>query len=164
MDLRLHPSSSWGSYVNRFVLFFCCAFVGLTGPCASVLAAGNTSHQPRPLDWGQRDTAVYVVSTLNLLHSPRGGSMATRLTRRLGIARFDVYADTRVTDLYFIELRRQNGDIAGAFAYQMGWVKPLSVTAFCDRLGAPRAPARIVESYRNDSRQFIGSFTSTMPS
>ncbi|MGI8827110.1 MAG: hypothetical protein ACR2JC_16010 [Chloroflexota bacterium] len=126
-------------------------------------AGGIAGHTPRPVDWNQRDTAIYVVSTLNLLHTSRGASIPQRLTRRR-ISHYDVYADTQLNSMYFIELRRQSGDIVGAFAYHIGWLKPRSVTPFCNKLGVPRADARIVDAYKNDARQFIGSFTSTLPS
>lgn len=146
--------------LTLFVVFFIGVFASTAGATS---AAGNTGNrQPKPVDWNQRDTAIYVVSTLNLLRTRAGASVADRLVHRLGIAHFDVYADTQENNLYFIELRRVNGDIAGAFAYLMGWQKPLSVTPFCNRL-SPRAPAAIVSDYRSDSRQFLGSFPTTLP-
>ncbi|GAC1463565.1 MAG: hypothetical protein PVSMB7_05380 [Chloroflexota bacterium] len=148
--------------MRRFI-FTLLALTVLSVPTTAALAAGNTSHQPRPVDWNQRDTAVYVVSTLNLLHNKKGVSIAPWLSARKGISRFDVYADTQSGNLYFVELRRDSGDIVGAFAYQMGWFKPKSVTTFTDKLGTSRAPSSIVDAYKNDSRQFLGSFTSTLP-
>lgn len=133
-------------------------------PAANAMAAGNSHHQSTAANWNQRDTAIYVVSTLNLLRTTKGQNLPWLLTSRLGISHFDVYADDQVNNLYFVELRRDNGDIAGALGYQMGWFKPRSVTSFTDKLGVPKGSARLVNAYKNDSRQFVGSFTSTLPS
>jgi hypothetical protein len=85
------------------------------------------------------------------------------LTDRLGVAHFEVYADLNVPDLYFIQLRREGGGLAGAFVYQMGWQSPESASFLTTRLGVPRAPRKYLQEYRSDPKQLQGSFTSTLP-
>ena len=114
--------------------------------------------------WNQRDRAVYVVSTLNLLHTRSGHPLITVFTHKLGVNHYDVYADEAVSDLYFVELRREDGTSAGALAYQMGWLAPMSVSPSLDRLHVRHAPAPAAAGYRTDAKQLIGSFTSTVSS
>lgn len=138
-------------------------FIGLTVAIVPARAAGTTSHQ-NTTNWGQRDTAVYVVSTLNLLHMRSGKPLTDFLARKLDVARYAVYADTVVSDLYFIQLRREDASVAGVFAYQIGWVKPMLVSLGLPRTVAHRVTDKIAQEYRTDSKQLIGSFNSTLPS
>ena len=139
-----------------------CALTGLGMTCLTVGAAGSTSRQPN-VSWSQHDAAVYVVSTLNLVRTENGHSLPRILTGHLGVARFDVYADLGNPNLYFVMLERQDETLFGALAYQMGWLKPRGVTPFSPRLGIHKAPRAVVEAYRSDSTQLIGSFASTLP-
>ena len=123
-----------------------------------VRAAGTPSTPPAPINWQQRDTAVYVVSTVNLLRA-RDGSL---VVQKLGVARFDVYDDLARPFLYYIELRGANGANLGALAYRMGWSKPLSLSPQTDRLGIRPASPRLLQAYRADRKQLIGTFTSTV--
>ena len=137
------------------------AIVGLLLPAVTAHAAqSKTSTQ----NWSQHDTAVYVVSTLNVLHSHRGKSTVAIMSRRLGVARFDVLDDLSSSDMYFIQLKRANGDVVGSFAYQMGWPKPMSLSPVFNRFGIPTAPDKVANAFRSDPKQLIGSFTSTLPS
>lgn len=127
-------------------------------PCSAVIAAHRDDA-----NWSRRDRAVYVVSTMNLLHARSGRSLTTMLVHKLGVTHFDVYADQQVNDLYFIEPRRDDGSSAGALAYQMGWVVPMSLSPSLDKLHLRHAPSRACAAYRNDLKQLIGSFASTFP-
>lgn len=138
------------------VLF--CASVGLAAPNASVQAAGSTHAQGQP-NWGKRDAAIYVVSTLNLLRTSNG----QLLVQKLNATRFDVYDDLSKDYLYFVQLRSQDGSIVGTLSYEMGWVKPKSMSRSTSLPGIQRTPRSIRRSFRGDQRQLIGSFTSTMP-
>jgi len=124
--------------------------------------SGDTlPKRPRGRSWAEHDTAVYVVSTLNLVRTHRH-SLPDRLTH-FGITRYEVYSDLDKADVYFIELRRADGTIVGALVYRMGWLKPESVSLFTDRLGVQKAPRPLVEAYESDRKALIGSFTSTLP-
>jgi hypothetical protein len=125
-------------------------------------AAGSNTHQQAP-NWGQHDTAVYVVSTINLLHTRKGQPIIPLLTKKLNIAEYDVLADTSVSELYYIELKRADGTTAGALAYQLGWSKPQILTLALPRGVCKHANDKILQEYRTDSKQLIGSFTSTLP-
>jgi hypothetical protein len=136
--------------------------MGLLVPVLPASAAGGPTHQ-HTVDWGQHDTAVYVVSTLNVLHTRRGQSVAALLARRFHVARYEVWDDLSLSDLYFILLKRDDGSLAGAFAYQMGWPQPLGLTPSVGRMGVHAAPTIAVTAYHTDPKQLIGSFTSTLP-
>jgi hypothetical protein len=114
--------------------------------------------------WSQRDRAVYVVSTMNVLHCRSGRLLTDMLVRKFGVTHYDVYADQQSSELYFIEPKRDDGTSAGSLAYQMGWAAPMSVSTFLDKLHIHHAPGSAVSAYRNDLKQLIGSFTSTIPS
>jgi hypothetical protein len=86
------------------------------------------------------------------------------MQNRLGIRHFNVYADSAVTDLYYIDLVRADGSVFGTLAYKMGWQKPMSASAGTDRLHIARATDAIVSGYHTDRKTLIGSFTSTLPS
>ncbi|MBV9282179.1 MAG: hypothetical protein JOZ41_19025 [Chloroflexi bacterium] len=101
---------------------------------------------------------------MNLLRVAHGRSLPDVLTRDFSVARFDVIADLNNEDLYFVQLKSDQGAVVGALAYRMGWFKPRSVSALTDRLGVHPAPRMIADAYRNDPKQTIGTFTSTLPS
>jgi hypothetical protein len=127
-------------------------------------SAATAADHHNSSNWNQRDVAVYVVSTMNLLHSRSGHALTTTLSHQLGVTHYDVYADGEVANLYFIEPRRDDESSVGALAYQMGWVAPMSVSSSLDRLHVRHAPGSDYAAYRNDPKQLIGSFTSTFPS
>lgn len=129
-------------------------------PGSAVHAASHRTTS----NWTQHDVAVYVVSTMNLLHSRGGRALTTALTHRLGVTHYDVYADQQVANLYFIEPRKDDESSVGALAYQMGWVAPMSLSSTFDKLHVRHAPNSDYWAYRNDPKQLIGSFTSTFPS
>jgi hypothetical protein len=101
---------------------------------------------------------------MNLLHWRNGHLVTTMLVHKFGVTHYDVYADQLSSDLYFIEPKRDDGTSAGALAYQMGWVAPMSVSPFLDKLHIRHAPGIAISAYHNDPKQLIGSFASTIPS
>ncbi|HEX8918482.1 MAG TPA: hypothetical protein VF898_08260 [Chloroflexota bacterium] len=129
-----------------------------------VPAQANRGPGARSINWNQQDTATYVVSTLNLLHTTTGQSIPSMLKSKLKISRFSVYEDTKSEDLYSIVLLRANGNHVGALVYVMGWSKPQSASPVTDRLGIPRAPSGILASLHSDPLRIIGTFNSTVPS
>lgn len=144
------------------------ALSGLSG--GSVLAAGSGAHPERATSvrtdraayWQNRDTATYVVSTLNLL---RGGTQpfVKVAAHALKVTHFAVYADTTTPGLYFVDLMRENGSVAGSLAYSMGWIAPRALGHNLIRFGIPRASQTVNAEYRSDSKKLLGSFTSTLP-
>jgi len=140
------------------------AAVGLAGP------AGAAPNPPRDqgtkpgVNWNQHDTAVYVVSTLNLLRGKHGHTLVSAVQQRSGVSRFDVLSDNNVSGLYFIQLKTGDGSVYGAFAYAMGWSRPRSLSSVFDRFHLHRAPGTILKAYAGDPRTLIGSFTTTLPS
>lgn len=149
--------------MRRTVTAAALGVAGLLWTIVPASAAGTSSHDRTP-NWNQRDTAAYVVSTLNLLHLRNGRPVIQVLSRKLGVTRYDVYADSSVADLYFIQLKRDDGTEVGAFAYQIGWSKPQMLSLKIRHPMAHRATGRIFQEYRDDSKQLIASFTSTLPS
>ena len=145
--------------MRRLLVPIFCTFIGVAVSTLAVQAAGGPARTPGPPSWQQRDTAVYVVSTLNLLRTPSGQLMVVKLN----VARFDVYADLVRDDLYFIELRARGGTPIGAAAYQLGWAKPQALSRSLGRLGIVHASRIVFRAYRSDEKQLIGSFTSTVP-
>lgn len=140
--------------------FFIAALLSLGIPWKfSTAAAHHTTSS-----WSQRDCAVYVVSTMNLLHFRSGRSLTSALAQKYGVSHYDVYADQHTRDLYFIEPRTDDGSSVGAFAYEMGWLMPMSVASSLDKLHVRHAPSGVFASYHSDTKQLIGSFTSTFPS
>lgn len=129
-------------------------------------AADAAGRRTKPLgtNWNQHDRAVYVVSTLNLIQLPNGRGLPAALSSEYHVARFDVYVDLNYQELFFILLRTDEGSPVGALAYRMGWIKPRGVSPSIDRLGVSRAPRAIVEAFRSNPLQIIGSFDSTLPS
>jgi hypothetical protein len=148
--------------VRRFVSLGMClsALCIILNPAAAVNAASHRSSS----NWSQHDTAVYVVSTMNLLHTHGGHALTTMLAHHLRVTHYDVYADQQEANLYFIEPRRDDESSVGVLAYQMGWVAPMSVSSSFDKLRIRHAPNSDYSAYRNDPKQLIGSFTSTVPS
>lgn len=124
-------------------------------------AQGSGSHGKSPINWQQRDTAIYVVSTLNLLGRTQNHTVQ-QLFQRLNITRLDVFADTDQRDLYFIELKRDDGTTAGSLAYQLGWAKPKRVSWSAVK-SIPVVAGSIAQAYKTDDKALIGSFTSTLP-
>jgi hypothetical protein len=123
-----------------------------------------TTTPPSTVNWSQHDTAVYVVSTLNLLHTRSGRSFPDLVTHKFDVTRYDVYADQSVSNLYYVQLRQDDGTVVGAFAYSMGWPKPRILFLGVDKPQASHAPQRIALAYHSDPKTLIGSFTSTLPS
>lgn len=148
--------------VHRVFAIIALGLLGLVGATLPVSAAGNQTHQ-HAVDWSQHDTAVYVVSTLNVLHTRRGQPVVGLMSKRLGIVRYDVWSDLDTADLYFIQLKKTDGTGAGTLAYQMGWPQPLSISRLVGRLGVHSAPSTIADAFRTDPKQLIGTFTSTLP-
>jgi hypothetical protein len=113
--------------------------------------------------WDRRDSAAYVVSTLNLVHCRDGRPLAPILSQRYPGARYDVFVDQQISNLFFIEPRRADGSTVGALAYQLGWLAPMSVTSSLSALHVRSAPAAVYSEFRTDAKQFIGTFSSTVP-
>lgn len=127
------------------------------GPRAEVARTSRAEY------WKQRDTAIYVVSTLNLLRD--GHQLVVKeLARRLHVASYDVYEDIDSAGLYFIELRKANGATVGSFAYKMGWIKPRSMSHNLDRYGLLPAGSSVVDAFHTDSKHLMAHFDSTLPS
>lgn len=145
--------------MGRLVVVLSFGLMILIGSALPAHAAGSPTNPQHTSNWQQRDTAIYVVSTLNLLRDSSG----QLLVAKLNVAHFDVYADSVDSDLYFIQLRGKSGGLVGLLAYQMGWQTPKSMSRSTSRLGIRRAPRDDGRAYRTDAKQLIGSFTSTSP-
>ena len=148
--------------MNRLV-FLVCGLVSLAGIWAAPTYAAGTGSRQHETNWNQRDTAIYVVSTLNLVRTTGGRPFAQAVSSDLDVTHFDVYADFNRSGLYFIQLKGDDGTTAAVLAYQMGWLKPQSVSGLGRRFGLRPATSSIVQAYRSDTRGFMQSFTSTMP-
>ena len=146
----------------RFAAIVLLGLAGLITPGVTVAPAAAAPHS-QPVDWSQHDTAVYVVSTLNVLRTHRGKPVAAILARRLQVSRFEVWLSLNTSDLYFILLKRADGSTAGQLAYQMGWPRPMSLSPATDQLSIRKAPDKIATAFRSDPKQLIGTFTSTLP-
>lgn len=130
----------------------------------SIIPARASGHaDQRPVNWNQHDTAVYVLSTLNLLRTHGGRPFTSIWAHKGRVTHFDVYADGSQDNLYFIEMKRSDNSVVGALGYQMGWDKPRSVTPSITRFHIPPAPDRVIQSYQSDVKFSIGSFTTTLP-
>jgi hypothetical protein len=136
--------------------------LGLAASAVPVHAQGSGSQGKSPVNWQQRDTATYVVSTLNLLGRSRGHTIQ-QVFQRLNITRIDIYADSDHMGLYFIELQRDDGTTVGSLAYRIGWPKPRRISWSAGRT-IPAVATTIAQDYKTDARTLIGSFTSTLPS
>jgi hypothetical protein len=147
--------------VRRILVIGACALAGVLLSVVPASAAKNPTHGQT--NWGQKDTAVYVVSTLNLLRERHGRPISDILSKRYAIAHYDVYSDSQQSDSFFIELKLADGSMFGAFAYHMGWTKPMSVSTSLDPLHVRHAVAEIQKEFAADAKQLIGSFTSTLP-
>lgn len=158
--------------MRRIVALLLVGLIGFGWGVVPVGAAGKPQqpgspqqrvpHRATGTNWEQRDTAIYVVSTLNLVRCNHRQPLSSALTA-LGVTRYDVLADTNVQNLYFVEARRDNGSLVGALAYEMGWARPRAVTSFPVKIGVRPASRDIVQSYKVDSKQLMATFTSTMP-
>jgi hypothetical protein len=135
--------------------------LGLAATVVPVHAEGSGSHGKSPVNWQQRDTAVYVVSTLNLLGRSQNHTVQ-QVFQRLNITQLDVYADDDHTNLYFIELKRDDSTTAGSLAYEMGWSKPKRISWSAGK-NIPAVTGTIAQAYRTDDKTLIGSFTSNLP-
>lgn len=147
--------------LRKVVVVLACLVLG-----AAVAAPASAAHRrtnQATVNWAQHDTAVYVVSTLNLLRSDSGQPMTNVFKSQLHVKRYMVEADTVVPDLYFIQLVAKSHSVVGSFAYKMGWQKPMAVSDF-GMASLPRASADIITAYRTDHRIKVGNFTSTLPS
>jgi hypothetical protein len=132
----------------------------------AVVVPTNAAHRrsnQTGVDWATRDTAVYVVSTLNLLRTDGGQPMTQIFKSQLHVKRYVVEADMSVPDLYFVELLGKSKSPVGVFAYKMGWQKPQAITDF-GYSNLPHAPQDIVTAYKLDHRAKVATFKSTLPS
>lgn len=149
------------------VALFCAAATMTVAVPASAAAnhpASTTRNQTRAaIDWSTHDTAVYVVSTVNLLRTRSGKVMLPVLRHRLGVRRYNVYSDATASDMYYIDLLKSDGTVVGTLAYRMGWQKPMSLSGAFDALGITHAADSVVAGYKADKKTLIGSFTSTLP-
>jgi hypothetical protein len=149
--------------VQRAFLLLLSSFVSLTLTLSVAGAAGQPTKEHHSVNWATRDTAVYVVSTLNLLHT-RQGHLVPAVLESHGVTHFDVYADADTDGLYFVLLRKDSGSTVGGLVYQMGWSRPQSIFGVTDRfITIQKAASNIRQSYKSDNKLLIGSFTSTMP-
>jgi hypothetical protein len=138
-----------------------CLLLGLV-----VAAPANAAHRrdtATRVNWAQHDTAVYVVSTLNLLRLQNGQPVTNLFKNQLHVKKYTVEVDTVVPDLYFIDLVNRSNANVGTFAYKMGWQKPEAITDF-GVTTVPRATPEIVTAYRSDHRSKVATFNSTLPS
>lgn len=126
-------------------------------------SGGTHSQQKSTIDWSTHDTAVYVVSTVNLLRNKAGRPIGGQLRRRLSVRKYNVYADSAVPDLYYIDLLKSDGTLVGSLAYKMGWVRPMSLSSAFDAMGVTHATDSIASGYKVDRKTLIGSFGSTLP-
>ena len=124
--------------------------------------ASVSAHRTMSI-WDRRDSASYVVSTMNLVHVRDGRRLTSLLVHRYPVARYDVYADRRVDNLFFIEPENADGTAVAGLAYQLGWTAPMSVSPSISTLHVPAAPADVFAAFRHDRKQLIGSFSSTVP-
>lgn len=154
----------------KVLAVFICT-IGLLMPFRGAEAAmtpqdGNQHHAFRvsqEANWQRRDTATYVVSTLNLLRTNNGQSVTKVVQNRLDVSRYSIWGDRVVPGLYFIQLKRDTGSVVGVLAYQMGWVKPLSLTPRLDALGVTPASREVQREYHHGHLVFLGAFTSSLP-
>lgn len=143
----------------RLSLGIACAALGIAVSAIPTHASGSPSTGNKVATWQRHDTAVYVVSTLNLLTDAQGHP----LYMRGAPTHFDVLADLAKDDLYFIRLRNRLGRAVGLLSYQMGSVKPQAISYSMVRAGIPRANEVIISAFRSDPKQLLESFTTTVP-
>jgi hypothetical protein len=154
--------------VNSVIAALCSGIIALGVFTSGVLAASSTppqsTHRQQVPDWNQQDTAAYVVSTLNLLHTRTGRPLVTTLTRSANVDRFEVWEVLGgPRGLYIIQLKDAYGEWLGAFVYRMGWMKPMSASPLTDHLGVRHAWPRILNLSRQYPKKLIGTFGSTLP-
>jgi hypothetical protein len=162
-----HPLGSPGSVPGRSRL----VVATVAAVVIVVLGAVYLSWKPTSASarhtlskWELHDSAVYVVSTMNLARCNDRRLLTPILDHQFGVTHYDVYADQLTTGLFFIEPKRSDGSSAGALAYQMGWMAPQSVSSWLDALHMHRAPPEVSSAFKNDQKRLIGSFASTVPS
>src|SRR5579859_2504535 len=147
--------------VRRLTLGIACAALGIAVSAIPTHATGSPSGGTHKVaTWERHDTAVYVVSTLNLCTDSQGRS----LYMRVNPTHFDVFSDQNRDDLYFIKLRNRLNRTVGILSYQMGSLKPQAISFSMVRLGIPRANLSILMAFRSDPKQLLESFSSTVPS
>lgn len=134
----------------------------LVSASSSTCLATSLAQGP-DITWGERDTATYVVSTLNLVRAPGGAPLSEILSGDLKVTRFEVYADNDRSNLYFMRFRRSEGTLVGTVVYKMGWSLPRGWTASMRRLGVPRAPRAYSSAARSDTLELVATFSSTFP-
>lgn len=158
--------------VRTLVAIAACALVGAL-TAVPTHAAGNGTKSSNPpastqsttsVNWNQRDTAVYVVSTINLLHNHKGRSLTSVFKRHLNVAKYEVWADQSNSSLYFIQMKTDSGQTVAGLAYQMGWQKPRGLSGSLQRLGVQPAPDAVDQAFKNDPKTLISTFTTTLPS
>lgn len=149
-----------------------CGCISLTIPFGVVNAAKTPPREDRASNslrvteqaaWQRRDTATYVVSTVNLLRTQQGRPLRKFVEYRMGVDRYAIFADDDVPGLYFIRLKRDTGSVAGTLAYHMGWPVPLSLSHKLSVLGIKPAPRAVWQAYKTDHMTFLGAFTSSLP-
>jgi hypothetical protein len=123
----------------------------------------RASQSSGAVDWQSHDTAVYVVSTINLLHPVNGVPAARAFHDVLGTERYAVLADQVWPDRYFIALQGSSGEVVGALEYALGWRKPRAVTDSTIHLGIRPAGRHGIRAYHHDLQLQIGVFTSPSP-
>jgi hypothetical protein len=146
--------------MRRVLVFLVCTTIGIFGYPSTGSAAG-LPPSPGGSTWMDHDTAVYVVSTLNLLRTPRGHSSTRLLVRKMHATHVEVWKDLKVDGLFFIEFKRDDSSIVGALAYEMGWTKPAGVLPIMDRFGVTPAPAAVVKAFKIDPTRLLESFGSS---
>jgi hypothetical protein len=148
------------------VALFCAAAtltIAVPANAANHPSSVTRNQSQTAVDWNTHDTAVYVVSTVNLLRTRSGRVMLPVLRHRLGVRRYNVYSDATASDMYYIDLLKSDGTVAGTLAYRMGWQKPMSLSSALDSLGVTHASDSVVAGYKSDKKTLIGSFSSTLP-
>jgi hypothetical protein len=162
-NLVRHPLRPLG--LSRLVVVTVAAVV-IVASGAVYLSWKPTSASARHTlsKWELRDSAAYVVSTMNLARCNGRRLLTPILDHQYGVTHYDVYADQATTGLFFIEPKRSDGSSTGALAYQMGWMAPQSVSSSFDALHTHRAPPDVYSAFKNDKKHLIGSFASTVPS
>lgn len=128
-------------------------------PAVPAHAAGGTTPKSGTVNWQDRDTATYVVSTLNLVRTPQGRAV----TETMHAATYVMLADTARSGLYFVDLHDRSDSIIGSFVYWMGWMQAVSLTRLPAGLHVRTASAALVQAYHQDPKRVIGVFTSTFP-
>ena len=149
--------------MRRALCLLFLALFSLTFWSSPVGAAGQPTSTRHTVNWATRDTAVYVVSTINLCHTRRG-NLVSALLQRHGVTHYDVYADSDTDGLYFILLKKDDGTVLGGFVYQMGWSRPQGLFGITDRISSiQHASSNLKQIFKSDDKVLIGSFNSTLP-